>query len=481
VPLLSVPTRASDDVVRIGIPTCIRQFRDSITREQTNTMATDTSPAVISAYILTYNCGLSPIDTDAFASKLFTGLASSKLPDLLILCLQEIAPLPYAFIGGSFLVPYFAKFHQAVQKAARKLTGETDDEPIYTPVSARNLGMVGIMIFSRKPDGIRDIETGGVGVGLAEMGNKGAIGVRFTYQDGARSTELTFVAAHLAPMEDQLERRNEDFKNIARGLVFTSTTVDRKKSDTSLSDEGRPLLSISSKDASIYKPTSHLFFAGDLNYLTSTMSPAPSDHKDSFPQPRLDQSAPNHFSKLFESDQLNQERMAGRTCKGLSEATVNFPPTYKYQLKEPFLTSDEELSEWKWAKHRWPSWTDRILYLDTPPWLSRDHPNAKIITHKYTALPLLPTSDHRPVALDVSIPLISIPNPREDDWDDPRVHPPFNINVNWKEQRKRARMLELIAGFSTYFTTTLEGGCILVAMTAGAIGAYFAITTILEM
>jgi hypothetical protein len=443
-------------------------------------MAT-TSPDAISAYILTYNCGLSAIDTDAFASQLFSGLASSKLPDLLVLCLQEIAPIPFALIGGTFLAPYFNRFHEAVHKAARKLAGDDDDEPIYTPISARNLGMVGIMVFARKPKVIRDIETGGVGVGLAEMGNKGAMGVRFTYQDGGRSTELTFVAAHLAPMEDQVERRNEDFKNIARGLVFTSSIADDKKNDTSLLDEGRPLLSISSKDASIYKPTSHLFFAGDLNYRTSILSPAPTDHQDQFPQPRLDSSAPNHYSKLFESDQLNQERLAGRTCQGLTEASVTFPPTYKYQLKEPFLKSDEELSEWKWARHRWPSWTDRILYLDTPSWLSRDNPNAKITTHNYTALPLLPTSDHRPVALDVSIPLISIPSPREDEGDDPRVHPPFNINVNWKEQRRRARMLELIAGFVMYFTTTAEGGGLLVLMTAGAVSGYFAIRSIAEM
>ncbi|EHL00181.1 putative Type II inositol-1,4,5-trisphosphate 5-phosphatase 14 [Glarea lozoyensis 74030] len=321
-------------------------------------MAT-TSPDAISAYILTYNCGLSAIDTDAFASQLFAGLASSKLPDLLVLCLQEIAPIPFALIGGTFLAPYFNKFHEAVHKAARKLANEDDDEPIYTPISARNLGMVGIMIFARNPKAIRDIETGGVGVGLAEMGNKGAMGVRFTYQDGGRSTQLTFVAAHLAPMEDQVERRNEDFKNIARGLVFTSSTAESKKNDTSLSDEGRPLLSISSRDASIYKPTSHLFFAGDLNYRTSTLSPASTDHKDQFPQPRLDSSAPNHYSKLFESDQLNQERLAGRTCQGLTEASVTFPPTYKYQLKEPFLKSDEELSEWKWARHRF------VMYFTT--------------------------------------------------------------------------------------------------------------------
>ena len=35
-----------------------------------------------------------------------------------------------------------------------------------------------------------------------EMGNRGAVGVRFTYHQGLASTELTFVAAHLAAMEE---------------------------------------------------------------------------------------------------------------------------------------------------------------------------------------------------------------------------------------------------------------------------------------
>lgn len=452
--------------------------------QNTSTMAADTPPADISLYILTYNCGLAPIDIEAFASQLFSGLTTSTLPDLLILSLQEIAPIPHSLIGGSFLVPYFARFYRAVQNASQKLSNTIGNGQIYSPISSRNLGMTGIMAFAKDPDAIRDIETGGVGVGLADMGNKGAVGLRFSYHKGGKSTELSFVAAHLAPMEDGLKQRNEDWKKIVRGLVFSSTLADGKKTTRNFSVEGTSLLSISPRDASIYKPTSHLFVAGDLNYRTSTLSPAPSDHVDTFPQPHMDSSSPNHFSKLFEADQLNQERLAGRTCQGLTEAPVTFPPTYKYQLKEPFLTSDEDLSRWNWAKHRWPSWCDRILFLDTPKWLSASEPNTKIIPRRYTALPLLPTSDHRPVSLEVTVPLIPIPSPPDDEGSestDPRVTPPFNININWKRDRERARMLELIAGFTMYFTTTAEGGSIFLVMTVGTVGFYFAIRAILDM
>ncbi len=437
--------------------------------------------AALSLYILTFNCGRALIETDAFASQLFSGLSSSQLPELLVLSLQELAPIPHSLIGGSFLVPYFERFYHAVQKGARKASNATEDGPIYTPVAARNLGMTGIMIFAKDPSAIKDIETGGVGVGVWEMGVKGAEGVRFTYHRNGSSTELTFVAAHLAAMEWEVKRRNKDWENIVRRLIFSSTIPQSKQGATSLSSEERPLLSISPRDASIYKPTSHLFLAGDLNYRTSILSPSPADHVETFPQPHNDPSSPNHYSELYKSDQLNQERLAGRTCHGLIEAPVTFPPTYKYVSKEPFLTRDEDLSNWYWAKYRWPSWCDRILYLDIPSWLKTQHPEVKIVTNKYSALPLQPTSDHRPVALELSVPLVSIPIPEEEeDGDDPRVNPPFAVDIDWKSKRDRARMLELVVG-SLMYLTTVEGGGVVLAMVAGSVGAYFAIRAMLEM
>jgi len=239
---------------------------------------------------------------------------------------------------------------------------------------------------------------------------------------------------------------------------------------------------MSARNATIFKPTSHLFFGGDLNYRTSQFSPGPDDHIELFPQPHDDESSPKHYSALLEHDQLNQERLAGRTCHGLTEAPVTFPPTYKYDPEEPFLTPDRDLAKWHWAKHRWPSWCDRILYLDIPSWLKKDKPTAKIVIHNYSALPLFPTSDHRAVVLDFSLPLIPIPDPAEDEeGDDPRIKPPFQVNIDWKAKRDRARILELVTGFSMYLATTREGASILTAVVIGTIGAYFAIRTMLEI
>lgn len=443
--------------------------------------------ASLSLYIVTFNCGRELIDKAAVASQLFNGLDDSNLPDLLVVSLQEIAPIAQSFIGGSFLVPYFAKFEDAVNIAAKQLSGNSTDR--YTSIVARHVGMTAIIVFAKDPATIEGIETAGIGLGASEMGNKGAVGVRLLYRDvnsiGGASTELTFVAAHLAAMEEGIERRNEDWKNIVRGLVFSSTSRERQGNATSLSVAGvedeQPLLSISPQAAGIYKQTSHLFVAGDLNYRTSNLKPSPLDHRDSFPQPHHDEDSPQHHFNLFENDQLTQEREAGRTCHGLIEVPVTFPPTYKYNSNKPFLVPDDEISHWSWAKHRWPSWCDRILYLDMPPWLKRQAPQAEIIPHKYLALPLFPTSDHRAVVLGFTIPLIPIPKPDEnEDNDDPRITPPFTINPDWKADREKAKRLELISGFTVYLTGTWEGWGVLLATAAGIVGGFFILKSFLE-
>ncbi|KAL3418872.1 endonuclease/Exonuclease/phosphatase [Phlyctema vagabunda] len=463
-----------------------------------------TAAATLSLYLFTLNCALTPINRTSLSQQLFSGLepSTTSLPDVLVLSLQELAPLAHSLIGGSFLVPYFARFHDAVEEAARKFGGHEQGgaEEIYTAVAARNIGMTGIMVFARDPAAIRDLETGSLGVGIWATGNKGAVGVRFTYENGAGSTELTFIAAHLAAMEWEVARRNEDWKSIVRGLVFSSEAKAKATSLSNSQSEARPLLSVSPRDASVYKPTSHLFVAGDLNYRTSSIKPGPEDHKDTFPQPHDPEEHANHWTKLFEDDQLNAERRAGRTMHGLVEAPVTFPPTYKYSSKQAPMKMDVEPSTWHWATHRWPSWCDRILYLPVPGWLASEHPEARIQVRKYSALPLMETSDHRAVAMDVTLPLLPIPAPppagsgteaytaagagadadAEMETTDPRIEPPFDLDPDWKSKREKARMLELLLGFTFYFTTTWEGAGVLAASIAGIVGSVFVLKAMLD-
>ena len=368
--------------------------------------------------------------------------------------------------------------------------------------------MTAIMVFILRDQTaqIRWLETAGVGVGMQEMGNKGAVGIRMGYSIGDSTIDLTFVSAHLAPMEDALQRRNEDWANIVRRLVFTpvspttvrKTTTQRlphEPSNSNPNDESSPLLPEPSSDSipplsGLYTTTTHLFLAGDLNYRTSLTPPSPSSYL-TYPQPTKDPTAPSHYSHLLPSDQLTRERLANRTLHGLQEHPIDFPPTYKYSDKARSLAENKAINDnsddedtWVWAKHRFPSWCDRVLYLPLPSWMPAS-PTSKISIHKYIALPLLPSSDHRPVACSFSIPAIPIPEPtaaaeeEESSKEDVRLVPPFELDPQWKERRETARMKEVVVGLICYLGLTWEGRGLLFAILVGAVGGWVVVRSLL--
>lgn len=419
----------------------------------------------LEAYVVTFNCGRTQVQPDVFAQHLWDGLVSDTVnPVLLVLCLQEIAPIGYSFLGGSFLTPYFNAFRQAVKLAS------TDTS--YVNLITRNVGMTGIMIFVRE-DAVPNLEwlqTAGVGVGVQGMGNKGAAAIRMGYRAGDDVVSFTFVSAHLAPMEDALERRNQDYQDIAKGLVFQSESGS-KPIDQDEQDEDAPLiegLPESSSSTSGMYSTSYLFIGGDLNYRTSTTKPTPED-VEKFPIISGDPADTRHYSLFRFKDQLTQQLQAKKTLHGMTEPPVTFPPTYKYKESTAPLGPDG----WKWATHRWPSWCDRILYLDLP---SNMLP-AKIKVHKYLALPLLATSDHRGVALSVSIPLKAIVTP--DPSEDPRDAPPFVTDPEWKAKRDAARRKELVVGIFAYLSLTWEGNGLLLASVIGVLGSWLVLSSLL--
>lgn len=435
------------------------------------------STEALSVYVLTFNCARQLLQPDLFARRLSKVLPESQPPDIVLLSLQEIAPIAYSFLGGSYLSPYLQRFHHAIHLAGKVLDGAE-----YVHLITRNVGMTACMVFVLEEHGenIQWIETGGVGVGLQEMGNKGAVGLRLGYAipDSDDTFELTFVAAHLAPMEEALQRRNEDWKNIVRGLVFTSATIkDISKSTKpqAAGEESEPLLendpaSTGQNPRGLYTPTSHLILAGDLNYRTSRTRPQKGAHAV-FPQLNSGCQDNGNFYSLLHNDQLSRELKAGRTCHGLSEAPIHFPPTYKYSKKAQMLAEKENsMTTWDWAKHRWPSWCDRILYLDLPGWMTSAIPAIRIEVGKYTALPLMPTSDHQPVISTMRILLKAIPASTEDRGEeDVRRSPPFDIDPRWRERRQSARRKEIVVGILAYLTLTWEGRSIALALIIGAL------------
>jgi len=447
--------------------------------------------------LLTFNCARQLIDATTLAPHLFQALpTNAPLPSFLAISLQEIAPLAYSFLGGSYLTPYYARIVQSVLQAG-KGRGVADADR-YKLVTVQNVGLTALMIFARPEvaERIQWVQSAGTGVGLWEMGNKGAVGLRIgLVVNIGEIMEMTFVAAHLAPHEDAILRRNQDWENIVRNLVFVPAKDKRKKrksakrsgtngeeeelvhsSDDSHSshsshsshdeDDEKPI----STQTTIFTPNSHVFFSGDLNYRTHTHRPDPDSYK-TFPQPVASTSHDRHFSHLLEKDQLSAELSAGRTLHGLTEQPITFPPTYKY-AHDPANTSIrtestaiEEPTSWSWSRRRWPSWCDRILFL----------PSADLKAHEYVAMPLQSTSDHRPVALHLTIEQKPVKVSR----DDIRRNPPFKLNPDWRRKRARARQLEVVVGILAYLVLTREGNAILAGLLAGGVAGYYLLRSLL--
>ncbi|RJE24084.1 IPPc [Aspergillus sclerotialis] len=438
----------------------------------------------LNLYMLTFNCARTPIDVDQFAVHLFDALPKSannfEPPELIVLYLQEIAPIAYAFLGGSYLTPYFNRFDRAVGQAVAK-RWDTN----YVNVVTENNGMTGLLVYARSDvtDKVSWIDTAQVGVGFLDMGNKGAVGARLGYMTnelGGGTMDMTFIAAHLAPMEYAFEQRNGDWRSIVERLVFARQRTSRKSIDAgNNSEERRALLRDSTEytgrddQLGMFVPTTYLFVGGDLNYRTSNAGPKENDHIR-FPRPNTDPTSPTHYSQLLKEDQLIREMKKSRCFQGLSEAPIDFPPTYKYT--SPSAGNEE----WKWASRRWPSWCDRILYLDTPSWMP-GLPGVK--PHVYDALPVFSSSDHRPVALSISIPLKSIQVPDDDGElaDDVRLAAPFQIDPDWERKRNAARTREVIVGIVAYLGMTWEGNGLLIATTIGILGAWFVLQSFLTV
>ena len=488
--------------------------------------------------------------------------------------LQEVAPLAYSFIGPNFLNPYYARYTEALNLAAGQILDQTDDDrgtgssngasvsaggngDPYKLVRAKNVGMTAILLFARDPSKIQQIEEAECGFGAADMGDKGAVGLRVTWTDGdvdgkdkdtimtttggPKTTELTFVATHLAAMEWNLKKRNANWRSIVSGLTFANpreilpkgefpaatreSTPDRSgagdvapvagvddadDADLAYSNDdsdAQPLLLNNNtasllQSISIFKPSSHLFLAGDLNYRINTTTPPPLATYPSF-----DPSSSNHFSNFLPRDQLTQEREAGRTMHGLSEAPIAFGPTYKYDVHPVTgeAINQEAVSRgstqngipevpWRFASHRWPGWCDRVLYLDVPGWARGDSTTKKVEVEveAYDSLPVVETSDHRPVFFRAKVPVLGEEEMRlpssisiaseedeqlgllEEEWKkDPRVSMPVAVDVHAWERRAAARRKEVVVGWTAFLWSTKEGALVLATLLVMGVGSWW--------
>ncbi|KAI6295324.1 hypothetical protein MCOR33_007771 [Pyricularia grisea] len=456
----------------------------------------------------------------------------------------------------------------------------------YTLVKQHNVGMTAIMLFALHPSTISSVELAEVGFGTLDMGNKGAVAIRciFTPPGGGSSssagdgsfTQLTLVATHLAPMEWNLKRRHANWQSICSALLFGDPVATikevarpedqdvvsgllRRRSTGRVSDsaaspaptaeeeaEAEALLREAEeqdrvlaghmrealRDMTIFRPGSHVFVAGDLNYRTADKSPKKEDRFPSF-----DPDSPDHWPTLLERDQLSKEKAAGKVLRCFTEEDIAFPPTYKYDVlhsaegaineaeaREAMERGDADLVvPYRFAKHRWPSWTDRVLYMQVPEFAKTEHDGQgedhTFAARAYTSMPLMRSSDHQPVFLRLDVPILTptelgrevakakgvagqvLDSSREDGKagagtttttaaaargkdgsaagdsapqdQDVRISLPYPLDIHATARRQVARSREFMSGWTMLLWCTKEGAAALGSLAVLALGTYW--------
>jgi hypothetical protein len=180
---------------------------------------------------------------------------------------------------------------------------------------------------------IEDVRTQWTGCGPGWMGNKGAVGVRFTVagQGDGPGEVYTFVNAHLTPHQPNLEKRIADYKHIVQTLLFSPNDVTFKRKYDHYSN--------------IYD-TTHLFFFGDLNFRI--------DPPTGMTRGDLEAKIRTHEGRegLRQRDQLSIARAEGTALTSLREGDFwKFQCTYKYehgqvdQYQWVFIFSDNNVAD----------------------------------------------------------------------------------------------------------------------------------------
>jgi hypothetical protein len=129
---------------------------------------------------------------------------------------------------------------------------------------------------------------------------------------------------------------------------------------------------------------SALAFLFVLQALTQSDSPTPEDFAS-----LSDAITSQRYEELLPLDQLARERNAGRVFCGFREGSIHFAPTFKVVKGEPGFS---------YARKRSPAWCDRVLFKSVLP-------HKQATCSSYYTVPDICSSDHKPVAAVVSLPM----------------------------------------------------------------------------
>ncbi|PAV85651.1 hypothetical protein WR25_08257 [Diploscapter pachys] len=271
--------------------------------------------------------------------------SDSKRADFYAVGLQEMD-----LSVGTYIIDNTKKMEDWIECIRASLPGGSNQYHIIT--SMRLVGIF-VVLFKQNKCKVRvtDVSTNYVATGISvlvnKLGNKGATAISARFDD----TLVCFVNSHFAAGNNELERRNQDFRDVSQ-LSFLP---------------GR--LNIYDHDV--------IFWFGDLNYRLNWERIACSGEDI-----RIMASSSNYRS-LLKNDQLKEQIKIGAVFVGFHEKEIfDFRPTYKYDVGTDVWDSSE--------KGRVPAWTDRILWWKSGQEMVVEQKSLQSINN-------ISISDHKPV------------------------------------------------------------------------------------
>lgn len=296
-------------------------------------------------------------------------------PDLLVLGFQELDLSTEALLYATSTVKEDA-WVEAI------LAGLGERGILYEKFASKQLVGMLIVAIAKKSrlSCFSDIRFSTAGAGIMGiMGNKGATAIRMSYTPLAQEispspTVLTFVNAHLAAFDEMIERRNFDFHDLSRRLVFDQTDeLDSNSYANTASETPRRPVGLFDSDV--------LFWMGDLNYRIDLADGDVRELLTSFP-------GPGNVPLLLKYDQLKMAIASGKAFTEFSEHAITHMPSYRYASNTP----EDSLG---YDRKRKPAWTDRILHMSAP--------SVQVTQRSYCSHPQITLSDHRPVSADFDL------------------------------------------------------------------------------
>ncbi|CAH1781564.1 unnamed protein product [Owenia fusiformis] len=245
---------------------------------------------------------------------------------------------------------------------------------------------------------ISHIQTDNVKTGIANaLGNKGAVGLSFHFN----GTSFCFINSHLTSGSEKNHRRNQNFRDILKGLNLGGTK---------------------SKVCDITNRFHHLFWFGDLNY-----------RLENEVQLILKQVSNKNYTMLLNDDQLKKSQHNKEAFIHFNEEEIQFPPTYRFEkggqgyVWQKFKKTGVRINV--------PSWCDRILW--------KSHPETYILSTSYGCAEDISTSDHKPVFASFDIGLAPVCASSQTEAGDKSVQIYFeNVETEIKTSCKQTFVLE---------------------------------------